>query len=129
MLDIDRFKAINDGFGHAAGDRVLKEVAARMAANCRAGDLLGRLGGEEFLAIFVGVNAIEAQAIAERLREAVERPPICLGGGASVSATVSGGLVALAPDACAGGLSPLLERADAALYRAKAEGRNRITDG
>jgi len=126
MLDIDRFKAINDGFGHAAGDRVLKEVAGRMAANCRAGDLLGRLGGEEFLAIFVGVAAAEAQAIAERLREAVERPPIPLGHGASVSATVSGGLVTLAPGECAGSLSPALERADAALYRAKQAGRNRI---
>jgi diguanylate cyclase (GGDEF)-like protein len=126
MLDVDRFKAINDGFGHAAGDRVLKEVAARMAGNCRAGDLLGRLGGEEFLAVFVGIGAPEAQAIAERLREAVEAPPIPLGGGASVVATVSGVLVALAPGECADGLAPALERADAALYRAKAEGRNRI---
>ena len=129
MLDVDRFKAINDGFGHAAGDRVLKEVAARMAASCRAGDLLGRLGGEEFLAIFVGVGAAEARAIAERLREAVERPPIAIGGAASVAATVSGGLVVMAPEDCAGGLSPALERADAALYRAKAEGRNRIASG
>ena len=56
MLDIDRFKAINDAYGHAVGDRVLKEVAARMAASCRAGDLLGRLGGEEFLAVFADVD-------------------------------------------------------------------------
>ena len=84
MLDVDRFKAINDGFGHAAGDRVLKEVASRMAASCRSGDLLGRLGGEEFLAVFADVTGPEAQAIAERLREAVEQPPIPLGGSASV---------------------------------------------
>jgi diguanylate cyclase (GGDEF)-like protein len=129
MLDVDRFKAINAGFGHAAGDRVLKEVAGRMAASCRAGDLLGRLGGEEFLAIFVGIGAAEAGAIAERLREAVERPPVALGGTASVAATVSGGLVVLAPEDCAAGLTPALERADAALYRAKAEGRNRIATG
>ena len=129
MLDIDCFKAINDGLGHAAGDRVLKEVAARMAANCRAGDLLGRLGGEEFLAVIAGVAPAESQAIAERLREAVEQPAIRLGGEASVVVTISGGLVALGPEGCAAGLSPAMERADAALYRAKAEGRNRIIRG
>jgi len=129
MLDVDRFKAINDGFGHSAGDRVLKEVASRMAASCRSGDLLGRLGGEEFLAVFAGVNGPEAQAIAERLREAVELPPISLGGSASVPVTISGGLVTLAPEACQAGMSPAMERADAALYRAKAEGRNRILGG
>jgi diguanylate cyclase (GGDEF)-like protein len=129
MLDVDRFKSINDGFGHAAGDRVLKEVAGRMAASCRAGDLLGRLGGEEFLAIFVGVGPAEARAIAERLREAVERPPIGIGGTASVAATVSGGLVAITATECTAGLTAALERADAALYRAKAGGRNRIATG
>ena len=66
MVDIDRFKAINDRWGHAVGDRVLKEVAARMAASCRSGDLLGRLGGEEFLAVFPAVSALEAEAIADR---------------------------------------------------------------
>jgi diguanylate cyclase (GGDEF)-like protein len=129
MLDIDRFKSINDGLGHSAGDRVLKEVASRMAASCRAGDLLGRLGGEEFLAVFAGVTAAEAAAIAERLREAVERPLIDLGRGASVAVTVSGGLATLAPDECSGSLPPALERADAALYRAKEAGRNRIVRG
>ena len=58
----------------------------------------------------------------------MERPPIAIGGTASVAATVSGGLVVMAPEDCAGGLSPALERADAALYRAKAEGRNRIAE-
>ena len=73
MLDIDRFKDINDTYGHAIGDRVLKEVAGRMAASCRAGDLLGRIGGEEFLAVFPDVTEPEAAMIADRLREAVGR--------------------------------------------------------
>ena len=129
MLDVDRFKGINDRFGHPAGDRVLKAVAARMGASCRNGDLIGRLGGEEFIALCPGANASEAQAIAERLREAVEHPAVPLGGHATVPVTVSGGLVALAPGDCAGGLESAMERADAALYRAKAEGRNRIVRG
>jgi diguanylate cyclase (GGDEF)-like protein len=125
MVDIDRFKAINDSMGHAAGDRVLKEVAGRMAANCRAGDLLGRVGGEEFLAVFADVTEAEAVVIAERLREAVAREPVTAGGG-TVAVSVSGGLMALAPTDAALSLSDAMSRADAALYRAKAEGRNRI---
>jgi len=126
MVDIDRFKAINDGYGHAAGDRVLKEVAGRMASSCRAGDLLGRLGGEEFLAVFPDVAAPEAAAIAERLRESVARRPVGLGGDASVSVTISGGLLTLGSGNAGLMLTDALARADAALYRAKAEGRNRI---
>ena len=129
MLDIDRFKAINDAHGHAAGDRVLKEVAGRMAASCRGGDLLGRVGGEEFLAVFADVTAEEAEVIAERLREAVARAPVPIEGGQALAVTVSGGLLGLAPDAAARTLSEALSRADAALYRAKAEGRNRIVRG
>ena len=126
MLDIDRFKAINDTHGHAAGDRVLREVAGRMAASCRAGDLLGRVGGEEFLAVFADVTDAEAAVIAERLREAVARAPVAIEGGQALAVTVSGGLLGLAPEEEAPSLSDALSRADAALYRAKAEGRNRI---
>jgi diguanylate cyclase (GGDEF)-like protein len=126
MLDIDRFKAINDSHGHAAGDRVLREVAGRMAGSCRAGDLLGRVGGEEFLAVFADVTAEEAAVIAERLREAVARVPVAIGGGGALGVTVSGGLVGLTPGAEVPTLSDALTRADAALYAAKAGGRNRI---
>jgi diguanylate cyclase (GGDEF)-like protein len=126
MVDIDRFKAINDRCGHAAGDRVLKEVAARMAASCRGGDLLGRVGGEEFLAVFAEVTEAEALVIAERLREAVARAPVAVGGGDPVAVTVSGGLLALTRADAGLGLSEAMSRADAALYRAKAEGRDRI---
>lgn len=126
MIDIDRFKAINDGYGHPVGDLVLKEVAARMAASCRGGDLLGRIGGEEFLAVFPDVPPGGAAAIAERLREAVARTPVSIGGGAALPVSISGGLLALVPGAPAPALPDLLARADAALYAAKAAGRNRI---
>ncbi len=127
MIDIDRFKGINDTHGHAAGDRVLKEVAARMAGSCRAGDLLGRVGGEEFLAVFADVTAADAAVIAERLREAVARTPVETEGGGALAVTVSGGILWLAPEAePAPVLTDALSLADAALYRAKAEGRNRI---
>jgi diguanylate cyclase (GGDEF)-like protein len=125
MLDIDRFKAINDTYGHAIGDRVLKEVAGRMAASCRGGDLLGRVGGEEFLAVFADVTEPEAAMIADRLREAVGRLPVPVGGGATLAVSVSGGLVALEPESTLG-LAEALEQADAALYAAKVAGRNRI---
>ncbi len=126
MVDIDRFKAINDGYGHAVGDAVLKEVAARMAGRCRGGDLLGRIGGEEFLAVFADVPAGGAGAIAERLRSAVARTPVAIAGGGALPVSISGGLLALAPGEAAPALSELLSRADAALYAAKAQGRNRI---
>ena len=84
MVDIDRFKAINDGYGHAVGDRVLKEVAARMAASCRGGDLLGR---HRRRGVPRGLRRRQRrrrrQAIAERLREAVARPPVAIGGGSA----------------------------------------------
>ena len=122
MLDIDRFKAINDAHGHGVGHRVLKEVASRMAASCRSGDLLGRIGGEEFLAVFPDVTEAEAAVIAERLREAVGRTPVADG----LAVTISGGLMALAPGDAGLSLADAMARADAALYRAKQAGRNRI---
>jgi diguanylate cyclase (GGDEF)-like protein len=125
MLDIDRFKTINDTYGHAVGDRVLKEVAGRMAASCRSGDLLGRIGGEEFLAVFADVTEAEAASIADRLREAVARTPVPLGSGAALAVSVSGGLVALEPGSKVA-LSDAMSRADAALYAAKTAGRNRV---
>ncbi len=125
MVDIDAFKAINDAHGHGVGDLVLKEVAGRMAASCRGGDLLGRIGGEEFLAVFADVTGTEAAVIAERLREAVERTPVTVGG-LALRMTISGGLMSLAPTDDGLALSDAMSRADAALYRAKAAGRNRI---
>ncbi len=126
LVDIDHFKGVNDSYGHAAGDRVLKEVAGRMAASCRGGDLLGRVGGEEFLAVFADVTPDEAASIAERLRDAVCRTPVRLGPGATIQVSVSGGLRPVAPGELGMGLLQAMEDADAALYRGKSSGRNRI---
>ncbi|HMQ93027.1 MAG TPA: sensor domain-containing diguanylate cyclase [Amaricoccus sp.] len=126
VVDVDRFKGINDTYGHGVGDRVLKEVASRMAGSCRGGDLLGRIGGEEFLAVFAEVTPEEALTIAERLREAVCRTPVPLPGGAPLEVTVSGGLRAVLPGDKPAPLGDSMAEADAALYAAKSGGRNRI---
>jgi diguanylate cyclase (GGDEF)-like protein len=96
-----------------------------MAARCRGADLLGRVGGAEFLAVFADVAPPEAAAIADRLREAVAGTAVAVGGGAGLSVSISGGLVALDGGEAAP-FAELLARADAALYAAKAQGRNRI---
>jgi diguanylate cyclase (GGDEF)-like protein len=120
-FDLDKFKSINDRFGHAVGDDALKVFAATIAANVRSTDVVGRLGGEEFACIIPG-NAGDAAIVAERLRAAFEAAGGVIAGhafGATVSIGVS---TAIAPVA----LDPLLVRADAALYRAKHNGRNRV---
>ncbi|MCI2393053.1 diguanylate cyclase [Aliiroseovarius sediminis] len=126
LLDLDRFKSINDRFGHPIGDEVLVEVARRLKEKLRDLDLLARYGGEEFLIALPGVTRLQAQAMAERLRRAVGDRPI--GAGVlpkgipvtiSIGVAVSGGLP--------GGTHELLQLADQALYRAKADGRNQVT--
>lgn len=127
VLDIDGFKAVNDRYGHGVGDRVLKDIAGRMAASCRGGDLLGRIGGEEFLAVFAEVNEEQAVMISERLREAVCQSPVPIGeGGGSLAVTISGGLCVVPPTEEPYSLAAGMTEADAALYRAKSAGRNRI---
>lgn len=126
LVDIDHFKRVNDTHGHAAGDRVLREVADRMAASCRGDDLLGRVGGEEFLAIFADVSGDEAVAIAERFRAAVARRPITVTPGREIAVSISGGLRPVAAGVPAPDLPAAMAEADAALYRAKSAGRNRI---
>jgi diguanylate cyclase (GGDEF)-like protein len=126
VVDVDSFKGINDTYGHGVGDRVLKEVASRMAGSCRGGDLLGRIGGEEFLAVFAEVTPDAAATIAERLREAVSRAPVAIPGGAPLQVSVSGGLRTISPDEKTLPLAEAMAEADIALYAAKAAGRNRI---
>ena len=121
-LDIDHFKAINDGFGHAGGDTVLVEVAKLCTAGIRKSDFLGRLGGEEFAILLSGTTLAQAHAVAEKLRLTLEKRRFSLAGQA-IKVTASFGIAAL--DSTHRDLDALLERADAALYAAKSAGRNR----
>jgi diguanylate cyclase (GGDEF)-like protein len=124
FLDVDHFKSINDGFGHAAGDHVLTQVAAALRENLRRGDLVGRSGGEEFLVLLVGADRLAALDAAERLRRAmVQRPGLRPDPDHPV--TVSLGVATSGEGV--GSLDDLVARADAALYRAKALGRNRVS--
>lgn len=122
-IDVDEFKRINDAHGHLVGDRVLVKIARTCAQALRDGDLLGRTGGEEFLAVLPDANLAQAVEIAERLRrkiESLQGPELPAG----IVTGISVGVAELRPedqDATA-----LRARADAALYRAKSQGRNRV---
>ena len=125
VLDIDHFKAINDTWGHDAGDEVLRAFAQRIKRGVREADLVCRLGGEEFVVIMPEAEQRFAASIAERVRELVEVEPFSIEGGAKeIRVTVSIGLAEAngdrSPDA-------FFRRADKALYRSKHEGRNRVT--
>lgn len=121
LVDIDRFKAINDAHGHATGDAVLLELARRLAGRLRAEDHIGRFGGEEFLVLLPDTDAQAAAEVAEALRAAVAATPVEVDG-LSLRVTASVGWAVHADEAA----HELLARADAGLYRAKAEGRNRV---
>jgi diguanylate cyclase (GGDEF)-like protein/PAS domain S-box-containing protein len=123
MLDLDHFKAINDSHGHAAGDTVLKRFAGQVGASLRRTDQAGRLGGEEFAILLLGNDLAGAVDFAERLRERVAAEAIAIDG-VRVRVTVSIGVTLL--DASDGSGDAALARADAALYRAKANGRDRV---
>lgn len=129
VVDLDRFKSVNDSFGHAAGDAVLVEVARRLSDNLRAGDLLARIGGEEFLVALPEAGLPQAHATAERLCEVIRETPIALPGGSSLTVTVSIGL-AISDAAGAAkieAVGDVVERADRALLVAKSGGRNKVT--
>lgn len=122
ILDVDRFKSVNDEHGHAAGDRVLEQLAAVINRVLRTEDVVGRWGGEEFLAILPETGPTDALALAERLRATVESTRVVLPGGRRLGITVSIG-VDTSIDADIG---DRLARADSALYAAKDAGRNRV---
>lgn len=124
FFDIDRFKQINDTYGHRAGDMVLTQVAHIVAVSSGLNERPGRYGGEEFLSVLGGASLPMALHRAERLRAAVARHPLILPNGAGIAVTISIG-VAAAP-AHSTQAEALLNAADDALYRAKDTGRNRV---
>ncbi|OCP00530.1 MULTISPECIES: sensor domain-containing diguanylate cyclase [unclassified Ensifer] len=125
VLDVDHFKRVNDTHGHAAGDEVLKAVATICQVNLRASDLFGRLGGEEFAIMLPHVDAKGALAAAEKLRAAIAAQTIH-GDFGQLAVTASFGTAALSPKSR--DIGTLLAQADAAMYLAKAAGRNRCVD-
>jgi diguanylate cyclase (GGDEF)-like protein len=125
MADLDHFKEINDTLGHLVGDRVLREVAHRIATSVRDKDLIGRYGGEEFLLIFPETSLQVAQQVSERIRQHVGCTPIHLPDH-SIPITISIGLTHFKRDDT---LESLLQRADSAMYTAKQAGRNCVAIG
>ncbi len=125
VLDIDHFKRVNDTYGHDVGDHVLKGFAAQLQEIVRGGDLLCRLGGEEFVLVMPDVDASQAARIAERARRTTESRDFSVAGAAgSVPITVSIGLAGWREDWDS---AELYRRADRALYLSKSAGRNRVT--
>ena len=122
-IDIDHFKRVNDTWGHAAGDVVLRHVAQTMKQQTRRIDIAARIGGEEFIILLPDTSVENAQALAERIRASVENTPANTGG-QQIAVTISIGLSAIHPEDRND--QQALERADLALYAAKHSGRNRI---
>jgi len=125
MLDVDHFKAVNDSWGHDAGDEVLREFADRVRACTRGIDLVARVGGEEIVVLLPDTGRDAAYHVAERIREKVEKLPFAIQNRSrEIKVTVSVGVA----HRRAGDASPadMMKRADDALYRAKASGRNRV---
>ena len=128
MLDVDRFKAVNDTHGHVAGDAVLQEVANRIEAQVRKSDVAARYGGEEFVVLLPNTNTEAGTTLAERIRAAICAQPIELPDGQMRDVTASIGIAGVTPERGENDLKTLAEsliaRADVALYRAKAAGRD-----
>lgn len=128
VMDLDRFKQVNDLYGHAAGDQVLVEVARRLTANLRETDVLARIGGEEFLAILPESSMANARRVAERLCQVMDDDPIRLLSGEELRVTVSIGVaVAGGGDEASFAIEGLVEQADLALMESKGAGRNQVT--
>ena len=127
ILDLDRFKQLNDTYGHQCGDEALKQVARLLTDNVREGDVVARWGGEEFIVFLDETGQEEATQIANRIRRAIEERPFEMKEGASFHFTASAGVT------CSGrgetDLEKLINAADRCLYSAKEQGRNRVLVG
>jgi two-component system, cell cycle response regulator len=130
LIDLDRFKQINDQHGHLVGDMALREAAQRVDAHIRDSDAAARFGGDEFVVLAPGISPEQAAALAERIRQAVSETPLEVGNGLNLQLTVSIGVAGIVLDRNGADLRTVAERllaeADAALYRAKQNGRNRV---
>jgi diguanylate cyclase (GGDEF)-like protein len=120
VLDVDRLKPINDAFGHAAGDQVLKAIVAAVSRQIRSSDMIGRLGGDEFALLLWNLSETDARAKAAALEQAIDRLSFTFGG-RTVTAGASAGVAILGPHAEAG---RALEEADSAMYVRKAQRRH-----
>jgi diguanylate cyclase (GGDEF)-like protein/PAS domain S-box-containing protein len=124
VMDLDHFKSVNDTYGHLVGDEVLTALGRVLRSVARSSDIVGRLGGEEFIAFLPGADLHNAAAFAERVRFAIERARVTAGAGLIISATISAGVAAI--PGCADGLQEAIRVADDRLYMAKRGGRNRV---
>ena len=123
MIDVDHFKAVNDTYGHPAGDAVLRSLAATLAGMFREVDLVARIGGEEFVVLLPSAELAGAAAVADRVRRKIEAQVVDAAG-VPVRCTVSAGVATMTADVA--DLAGLMKRADQALYAAKGSGRNRV---
>ena len=125
ITDIDKFKRVNDTYGHDAGDEALREFARRLRGTVRGADLACRFGGEEFLVLMPDTTEQMAVQVAERLRKSIEEMPFDITGESDpLSVTTSVGVTSFNPEL--DDSKTLLKRADNALYEAKSQGRNRV---
>jgi diguanylate cyclase (GGDEF)-like protein len=129
-IDVDHFKQVNDSHGHQAGDDVLREVAARIKNELRMSDVMGRFGGEEFVALLIDADLDAASMVAQRICTSVAGQPFVLPEGQALAVTVSVGVATLddfeREHAIEEVASALVGRADHALYQAKQNGRNQV---
>lgn len=124
LFDLDHFKSVNDSYGHLVGDTVLANIGAALRRTARQNDIVGRFGGEEFVAFLPGADLAAVRGFAERARSAIEKLRVEAGDGLSLSITVSAGVAAI--PSCADSLNEALRIADDRLYAAKRAGRNRV---
>ena len=127
LIDVDHFKPVNDTHGHAAGDAVLRDLAAIMTGNVRNVDMVARIGGEEFVVVMPDTNPAIADVVARRLLNRVEQHGFGIGGGTVLNVTISIGVTI--SHSGLDSIEGVLAEADAALYAAKHQGRNRVVFG